>query len=685
MCSLHPGSWQSHLSVWVNLAGPGKTQSALRIQHMSENIDSTRRRILVGTATGLAGLLSGCSGLNDGPRSNAEPPEVVGGNQDDGTQPNGGDGQNTNEYPRTPSESDYVENGLLKHPPLVTSFRIDELSEQGAAVEMNVMPNPIDDYEISVHLTPLNEVPTAWEYRVPPSEWYGGSPTYDPDLGRWTGRDTTPLLGHRVPQDHGERIGSITVPASAAGTASDAVPSLPDGVSRPQVEQGTVPEDRLDAFREWLGQLGEIGDRYDDLWFDQGGLRRPDEFDPRVGARYFDALPQGLPFLVDVGFPSDIPTYEPFAITFQVHDENSPDAPSVAAFTGQFFRDTDGFDYPSVLREERRTSLKTQDFTGYYGNTTPTFDNVIDEYRGTGRAKGGGAKIVKEFTFFRISSYGLYSQRIRDIVRQARERANGDTGISTDTLTPVLPANYIDSPIQHPWSIELEITNGDAYVAQETAERIKRNADHELFALPRSEEIQQHDIVQELARKLKGVCDGIGATQPTEQLRVVADFVQYMSHITVGVPLDNKTIASTQVPPEYITPGGHHPVWTLYNEVGDCEDYTVLMNTILRTDHFGFDTAAAAFEDVAILASEDVGHVSTAVPMSDVEIDGVEADQNVGSEDGDVVIYQPATFSYRGDEYMYVEGSTISPVGHVIKDVKFDVPPTHAAENDLYR
>jgi hypothetical protein len=641
------------------------------------NGDCTRRKILLGTGTGLTGLLSGCSLFENEPRG--EMPEVAG--EDDGDDPE--TGQNTdegtdNEYPRNPSESEYVENGQLKYPPLVTNFRIDELGEQSATVEMNVMPNPIDDYEISVHLTPLNEVPTEWEYRVPPSTWYGGTPTYDSDLGRWTGRDTNPVLAHRVPQEHGEQIDTITVPASAAGTASGEVPPLPDGIERSDI--GNLSGEEKEAFEEWKNQIEGIGDRIDDQWREGLGVSESTEFE-QIGGRLFDATPQALPFLVDVDLPSEIPQYEPFAITFQVHDENSPDSPTVAAFTGQFFRDDEGFDYPPVLQDDQN-ALKTQDFEDYYGNTVPVFDNIVNQYRGDGRAQGGGDQIVKEFTFYRTSSYGLYSEKIRDLASQSRER--GDSSTNSAVLTPRAPVNFIDSPFQHPWSIEVEVTNGDAYEAEQTAERIKEDADHELFALSRSEEIRQHEIVQDLARQLKEVCDGIGATQPTEQIRVVADFVQYMSHITTGAPLDDKTIAASDIPPEFVPPGGHHPVWTLYNEVGDCEDYTVLANTILRTDYFGFDTAAASFEDVSILASSEVGHVSTAVPMSELEIDDVAEDQNVGSEDGEVNIYHPATFTYQDEEYVYVEASTVAPVGHVTQSVNFDVPPIHAEEDDYY-
>ena len=641
---------------------------------MSKKIDLTRRKVLVGAGTGLAGLLSGCSTLDDELQSNQptdENSEDSGSNDSDG------------EYPKNPSESAHVENGQLKYPPLVTNFRIDELGQDSATVEMNAMPNPIDDYEISVHLTPLNEVSTEWEYRVPPSEWYGGSPRYRDEFGRWTGRDTSPVLAHRVPQEHGEKVASITVPASAAGTASEKVPNLPEGVSFMNVIEGNVPEEKQSEMREWQNQVGEIGDRYDDQWFEDGALRRPESYDLRVGGRYFDARPANLPFLTDLDFSSEIPKHEPFALTFQVHDENSPDSPTIAAFTGQFMRDDDDFDYPGVLKDDLN-SLKSQDFEELYESTKPAFRNFVNEYEGEGQAKGGGAKVVKEFDYFRTTSYGLYSDTLERLVDEARDRANGDTSISNYTVAPTLPVNFTDSPIQNQWSISLEITNGDAYIAQQTAEEIIRGADNKLLALIESEEIQQHEIVQELSQKLRNVCDNIGATQPTEQIRVVADFVQYMAHIQSGEPLsEGDTLLARDVPPEFLRPGAHHPVWTLYNEVGDCTDFTILMNAILQTKYFSFDMTAGVFEDTSILASEDVNHVSPAVPMSQLEIDDLVEDQNgLHNEEGEVSVYQPAPFTYRGEEYAYIEGSTCAPVGMGVIQAGYNIPPLHI--EDIY-
>jgi hypothetical protein len=262
------------------------------------------------------------------------------------------------------------------------------------------------------------------------------------------------------------------------------------------------------------------------------------------------------------------------------------------------------------------------------------------------------------------------------------------------------PAHLINGDVQNMWGIEYTIPDSVANKAKNEGKRIRRRASNstESFkSMYESNEVLQHPKLQEVAQKLRNVCNNIGAESKAAQLRVVADFVQYLPHSYADYSEDvnngGRLGDMSDIPKDYVTDpgnGGSHPVWTLYGCRGDCEDFTALFNAIVLTDHFDVETV-----DTAVLnglksynlGGVIVGHTTPSVPLEELGVDDIlinEGNAEVAEENGISQYYIPATYSHEGTEYAYIETSSMAPLGMVTgRDAQFvdALPPKSIEES----
>lgn len=150
----------------------------------------------------------------------------------------------------------------------------------------------------------------------------------------------------------------------------------------------------------------------------------------------------------------------------------------------------------------------------------------------------------------------------------------------------------------------------------------------------------------------------MGSDHPSEQVRVVADFVQYIGHLSDGVTEFGQ--GGT------LFTGTAHPVVTLHEGTGDCKDFTVLANAILQQDPFNMNPSAIVLPDIFEYVAEgsddrnSVGHVSTAIPISEMEFDEVGPETVTSPVNGE---YE--TVHINGEEYVYIETSGPFHIGYI--------------------
>lgn len=619
----------------------------------------TRRRLIKASALGGITLLSGCSTIGMGTKD-SKLSEISG-----------------------PEDSAFVSDGELQVKPYIESYMITEIDSDTASVEMLIMPNPVDDYKISVHVTPLDEFGEGWDMM---SVNYDTYLKYEDD--NWVSKDA--YAHNELPQytvsGHGKKIAEMTVPSKSAGLSSGQV-SLPN-----------APElyDELEEFREnrpaTIGieekkdeiftklkskmDIPSIGDRYrsdKDLIIEDvsdaerkrlrdecpiGGYLKGPGVDNQVTTY---TLP---PYIVDFDIEDEIPMYKPFVLTFSVHDENSVASPDdVIAQTPQCMRvGQEDFVFPTRGNRETWENGLTGSFGLYYKPQSwvdvdrPYYNTYEDGYKPDLYDSTDVYHTVKEekensnkWTVTRATNFGRFSNRLE---------------IDSDFLPYEAPPfklcglrqrAYLDSPIQNLWSAEYEISKNQVKNLS-----VDANNENAYYDYTRNEEVQNHPVIQDVASQLSDVCDRIGATQPIEKIRVVADFVQYFTHRDEGTGV----WLTGQYPPGYNLRSSLHPVRTLYNAEGDCVSFTLLVNTILRTEHFGFNPDIASIEDTSVFTASgrQVGHVSTGIPFSQLEIDDVSEAHNTlmdpkTSEENHLEKYTLSDAQYDGDsgKTLYVE------------------------------
>lgn len=176
----------------------------------------SRRRLLQESVLGGLLLTAGCSGNQLSPgqqnRKEAFPNPIT-----------------------KPEDNPWVSNGVFQVEPYIESYMITTMDTDSVGVEMLIMPNPVDDHELTVHYTPLDEYGQGWDIT---SVNYDDALTYED--GEWISEDFgvfNDLLDYTV-SGHGEQIASKTIPAKSAGITSGQV-SFP---SAPALYEQLIPE-----------------------------------------------------------------------------------------------------------------------------------------------------------------------------------------------------------------------------------------------------------------------------------------------------------------------------------------------------------------------------------------------------------------------------------------------------------
>lgn len=559
---------------------------------------------------------------------------------------------------------------------------ITEIDSDTASVEMLVMPNPVDDYKLSVHATPLDEFGDGWETTT---FNYDNHLIYE--YGSWVSESLGAIneqIEYTV-DGHGEKIAEMTIPAKSAGLSSGQV-SLPDAPGL---------YDELEEFRENNASIGiddkkreifmklkakmdipSIGDRYradktvymED--YDKQEKARVQRESPIGGYLKGPGIDEQVttytrpPYIVDFDIEGEIPMHKPFVLTFSVHDENSVASPDdVIASTPQCMRvGEDEFVFPTRAHDEvwengisgryglfynpqSWVDMERPYYQTYEEGNNPDLYDSTDIYHTTKEEKENSNR----WTVTRATNFSRFSNKLK------KDSDFFPIDASPFKLCGLKSDAYLDSPIQNLWSAEYEVTEEQA-----NSVAVEDDGGIDYYSYTRNEEVQNHPVVQDVASQLSDVCDRIGATQPIEQIRVIADFVQYFSHRDEGTGV----WLSGQYPSGYTLRSAIHPVQTLYHTEGDCVSFTVLANTILRTEYFDFNPDIAHIEDTSVFTADgrEVGHVSMGIPFSDLEIDDVSEAHNTlmdpdTSEENLLENYTLSDAEYYGDmgQTLYTE------------------------------
>jgi len=501
-----------------------------------------------------------------------------------------------------------VEDGKREYGHNIYLVDLLDISTKGFSAELTTTVNPVADYEIHAHITPLTDEYTGdWEFIKPAAHTYSSPPEYNDTTHEWEGQWRNARLKYVVDDGVEKPAASVTVPKDAFGNPEE----LPGGA---RGDMGGHPVETRDA--------------------------------------------HGFPIVIDFDFDQEPPMYEPFVLTFTWEDENTHSNRSGEVVTNSMpivRTNDDTFVHPRILdtgdfnllRQPNWDGQGLDDFDGYslddvYVEDIETEDSVV---------KG---------TVVRFSHYGRFSEKFAAIARDGRSKSDTVySEVGDEFLSTVYP-KFLDGAVLNPWSLTYEFSEETVEEAQAIAESYGAPDDpsiHGVHDLLTDSEVMNHEVVQDVASQLGDVCDRIGATEPTEQLRIVADFVQYFDHTVTDLG---------EIPGDIqLAPGTSHPVKTLERGYGDCKDYTVLGNALLQQDPFNFTTHAGHYSDVSwVTAVEDeIGHVSTIVRIDDLEIDSV-SDDDI-NPDGPLVFVEE-TLNIDGDEYVYVEMSAQFPIGYQV-------------------
>lgn len=683
---------------------------------MGDNV--SKRTLLCGLGTSLAAGLAGCTVLtgsdsNSGDSDESDSTDIDNrANATGTTESSDSSGSDGDVDTVEPTDSRYVEDGELTVRPFVDVFGVVRMDDSTVDLLMTAMPNPLGDYEIGVYYTPLADIESEWVWQPVRTSFYGGGvPQFDSTDEQWVvtgGHHAVPV---RKVAEHGRQIGSITVPSAAAGLLSDDVtdPMATNEVDV-TVEEFQQSQPGEPAYEEVIDyvttQIPDLGDQYPTL-VKQVVESEPSfsrQFGRTVGSWISGTGPSTPPFIRSVNVDVDVakkasfetpnlgqridetrfPEQAPFVLTFGVDDPNAAynDPAAVVTQTPQVLPTArqENVVTPQVLPGEETSSTTLQrDWTHMlpYGRAERgawkrAYDDdvyqTVDYYDGDDRVL---------YRASRLTNYGRYSPKLEQLSQEILA-SDSPVTYSPAQLVPTQTPTYFDSPIQSAWSIEYTVTRAEMEKAQRTANEIKRTTDEVYTEL--AIEARDHPVVQSIADDLRDVCDRLNTSHPTEEVTVLANFVQYITHIAV----DND-------PPEgadvygFGTRGPQHPLWTLYHATGDCQDFTVLMNALLRTEQFGYTPSAGWESDTGFSRrGSDIGHVSTTIPVTELGITDVMDDAHIEfAESGGVNIEDNKQYTYDGQKYAYVELSGPFPIGTAFGLYTESIDPSPIEERQL--
>jgi len=502
-----------------------------------------------------------------------------------------------------------VENGELVHGHNVNLISINEISDDSVTLETTMSINPENDYTIKIHYNPVTVNENGeWVYENYTDRIYGVyEPEYDETNHEWS-----------IDYDNAKRV---------QYDFSDASPGE-------VVSSITVPSE---AF--W------------DHDFDLGVTRQEkNEYENEYEMPRRDNIHgYGWSYINEYELETTPNMHETFVLTATWHDENtrSPRSGEIVASTPPMLRvDEDTYLYPrthdggSVVHPTWEDDLWQANDEDRQYSSDDVYRNEFDN-----------RSSVKKSYITRLSNYGRFSPRIR----------NEYSDRNSVSVASVHGPEYFDSNMQFPWTISYEITHDERFEADSAAGRAITSDSSQAPAvrdLLNSPEVMNHDVIQDIASQLGDVCEMMNATHPSEQVRVVADFVQYFSHTQEGT--------SPFAEPQSLHLGTAHPVVTLYRGLGDCKDYTVLGNAILQQEPFNMNPDAIVLPGIETYVAEDdtqgeVGHITTALPMSELGLDEFDVVESVGEP----VVGDFETVQIDGVEHAYVEMSGPFEVGYI--------------------
>jgi len=489
-----------------------------------------------------------------------------------------------------------VKDGTLVQGHNLSISSIDSISDSSVTLETTLSINPVSDYTVNLHYNPITKSTNGeWVYRASMDRVYGGTP---PKYNSDTHKWYRNSDNRTFLKYDFENI-----------TPGEKVSSI------------TVPSE---AF--WNEDI------------------TPGE--KRVNMNMFkrqDIYGHGWSYINEFELSKTPNMYETFVFTLTWNDTNtmSPRDGEVIATSAPIMRiNNNEYVYPRTTNGQTLTNPNWE----YRGledeyNLSDVYKNMIqfDDESYTGRVT-------------RLSNYGSFSPKIWN-------KYSNVGGINMNGSGP----EFFDISPQYPWSIEYTISPeqySNAMDDEASAMSSGRQID-DVHSFITSSSVMNNDVSKDIASKLGDVCDIMGANHPAEQIRVVADFVQYFAHTSDSARFGNPT--------GLLNPNTSHPVETLINGYGDCKDYTVLGNSILQQDPFNFDVSAIVLPDIYTYISESeketaIGHVSTAVPVS-----------QFGQENIDRINSPPPgsvfnTVSIDGEEHVYIEMSGPYEIGYVEKE-----------------
>ena len=491
-----------------------------------------------------------------------------------------------------------VEDGSLIKGHNIEIAGVDSITDTSVDLETTISLNPIDDYTIKLHYHPVTTNRNGeWVFKNSTDPFYGQNPEYNHNSDTWipSDRESNKKIQYEFQNTNaGSQVSSLTIPSEAYWD-----------------EDVTVGEDRIDI---------------------RAFFRK-------------DIHDHGWSHLVEFDIDTTPEMYETFVYTLTWEDENTNSSRS-----GEIVANT-----PPILRIGKNKYIHP---LTHNGNTLTNPNWGSSHYRNDDRGytmenvyqtdiDGSDINTIKA-NVTRLSQYGRLSPRTRN---------EFSTYSSVNSVGYDTPA-YLDAHPQFPWAISYEINRSTIQSARETAMYHQSGEDEvgRIKALLNASEVMNHRVVRDVASQLGDVCDMMNMTTPVEQIRVVADFVQYFSHASE----DNQFGQ-----PSNTLPGTSHPVITLARGLGDCKDYTVLGNAILQQSPFNLNPDAVILPNIFDYIDESerersAGHISTTIPTRELGID-----ESVFDNVSEPVYATKGLVNMNNVKHAYIEMSGPFEIGYV--------------------
>jgi len=561
-----------------------------------------RRNLLTIAGAGMATALAGCTS------SEGEPTE-----SDDGEESQGDDGDDTSDYI---DKDRLVNSGKFTYGHNLHSNTIVEIDSTSVAVELNIMVNPLADYEINAHYIPLSEIE---------SEYIGWEVGQTSEVFRSTGKIDN--------FDYSEYEWGPTGPYVRFQYAV-----RKDNPSTPNATV-TIPKEAHKDINEIPLQGGGTGDL------------SPEDYESNVDntmAQY-----GGFPAILRFDLDTEIPKYEPFVIGFSWDDDmtHSDKSGKIVTQTQQVVRTGENtFVYPRRFEER---GVPASSFESRKSWEDYDWDDVNHtEYE--------DSDSERKLMFTRLSNFSIYSNRYEEY--EFKHSTQEDvTGPSLGRLVEEQIPHYTSSPVQNLWGFNYSVSHDYADDMYRKSREIiaEESNKHPVNALSFHEDILNENVIQDVAHRIYKECERRDAS-PIEQIRFITDFVSFFDH----------TWDLEENPQEAmrLAPDTSDPVYTMYRTYGDCKDYTVLLNAILQQDEFGFSPKVAHMSNITTFTDNsgddvDVGHVSPAIPMQEVDMESVDEDRPLDRHPSTTV--EPASVESDGEDYLYLEASSSLPLGYI--------------------